>query len=270
MKRLCELGAPGLALLILAACAPVEPEDTSEANVVAEAPVAAEAEAPPEDMTPEEVLRRMSSYLVSMDGFQLTARIESDDIQASGVKVEYEAGLELAFARPDRLRVDYRDDDYRKTVWISDGEATLFDKNHGVYSTAPAEGDVLATLDVLSERYGVSVPLDDLLASDPFERLSAAIVKRKYLGVHQAGGVACHHAIFDRGDMIWQIWVEAGDTPRLRKLVITETDEPTAPRYSIEIESLKAGAPDDAAFRVEMPEDAALVPFHEVTIEEKP
>ena len=79
----------------------------------------------------------------------------------------------------------------------------------------------------------------------------------------------CHHAVFDRGDLSWQIWVEAGDTSRLRKLVLTHLDQPEAPRYAIDIESLEATTPDDATFSVDVAEDAVLAPFMEVTLEEE-
>jgi hypothetical protein len=270
MRQLSVLWGATLALLLFAGCAPTDTGTSGPAASVAEAPSPAATQAVvEEDIPAEEVLRRVSDYLASMDGFRLKATIESDEVPEPGIKVEFEADLEMAFDRSGRLRVDYHDDELSKTLWIVGGEATLFDPSVDVYSTAAVEGDIPTALETLTEHYDVGVPLDDFLYDDPFARLSAGIEDRRYLGVHRVGDGRAHHAVFDQGDFSWQIWVGTGDTPDLRKLVITYGDEDAAPRYAIEIDSFMAGVPGEAAFAIDMPEDSSKIPFTEVTTEEK-
>ena len=98
----------------------------------------------------------MSAHLASMDSFRLEAVIEYDEVPTPGSKVEYEGDLTIDLARPDRLHVDYRDDEAFKQIWISDGEVTLSDLDLGAYAKAPADADVETTLDRLYEEHGGS------------------------------------------------------------------------------------------------------------------
>ncbi len=76
------------------------------------------------------------------------------------------------------------------------------------------------------------LPLADLLYSDPYAVLMAGVTYGRYLGIHQAAGVACHHLAFSQATIEWQIWIDAGDKPLPRKLVISYVQEPGEPQYS--------------------------------------
>ena len=52
------------------------------------------------------------------------------------------------------------------------------------------------------------------------------------LVVHNADEHKCHHVAFRQDDVDWQVWVDAGDVPLLRKLVITYKNEAGAPQYT--------------------------------------
>ena len=45
-------------------------------------------------------------------------------------------------------------------------------------------------------------------------------------------GKRCHHLAFAQEHVDWQVWIEDGAQPLVRKFVITYKDEPGAPQYT--------------------------------------
>ena len=104
------------------------------------------------------------------------------------------------------------------------------------------------------------LPLADLLYADPYAVLMAGVTYGRYLGLHQAAGVACHHLAFSQDTIEWQIWIDAGDKPLPRKLVISYVQEPGEPQYSAIIRrwSLESEVPE-GLFTFEAPEGAQKI-----------
>jgi hypothetical protein len=137
----------------------------------------------------------------------------------------------LALRRPDRMRARL-DGDTRQLEMVFDGRTfTVHDAARNVYAQKESPGTVDAALDTLFERYGFSVPLADLLYSDPYQTLMASVGTGNVVGQRILDGVACHHLAFSQETIDWQIWIEDGARPVPRQLVITYKDEPGAPQY---------------------------------------
>jgi len=121
-------------------------------------------------------------------------------------------------------------------------------------------GSIDAALDTLADKYGVSVPLADLLYNDPYTVLTEDVTYSRYLGLHLAAGVLCHHLVFSQPTIEWQIWIDAGDQPLVRQLAISYVREPGEPQYVATLSKwrLLPSLPDDL-FRFEPPEGAQRV-----------
>ena len=65
--------------------------------------------------------------------------------------------------------------------------------------------------------------------------LMTDVTSGRHLGMAWVNGVECHHLAFRSAKVDWQLWVEAGDIPMPRKLVITYTGEPGRPQYSMTV-----------------------------------
>ena len=64
-------------------------------------------------------------------------------------------------------------------------------------------------------------------------------------------GRECEHLAFRNFDTDWQLWVEVGENPIPRKMVITSKTLNNAPQYTLRVKSWKTGvqaAPDVFAF----------------------
>ena len=137
---------------------------------------------------------------------------------------------------------------------------TILDKEHNAYASAEMPDTIDATLDKYEDDYGVVLPLADLLYSDPYKTLMEGVTYGRYLGLHLAAGVPCHHLAFAQDTIEWQIWIDAGDKPLPRKLVITYVDEPGEPQYSATIRRWRLdGKVPEGLFTFEAPEGAKKV-----------
>jgi hypothetical protein len=166
----------------------------------------------------------------------------------------------VAVERPNHVAADATGDTLSRASWYDGRTVTVLDKEHNVYATIEAPATIDATFDKLEDEYGVVLPLADLLYADPYAVLMAGVTYGRYLGIHQAAGVACHHLAFSQATIEWQIWIDAGDKPLPRKLVISYVQEPGEPQYSAVIRRFTLDAPvPEGLFIFEPPEGARKI-----------
>jgi hypothetical protein len=219
----------------------------------ARAPRAVEARA-------DQELKKMSEFLAKLPRFALEAEESFDEIPDGQPKMELTNLRRMAVERPNHAAADATGDTLNRAAWYDGKTVTILDKEHNVYATIEAPATIDATLDKLEDEYGVSLPLIDILYADPYAVLTEAVTYGRYLGIHQAAGVPCHHLVFSQSTIEWQIWIDAGEKPLPRKLLITYVHEPGEPQYSATIKrwSLDPKFPEEL-FTFEAPEGAQKV-----------
>jgi hypothetical protein len=79
---------------------------------------------------------------------------------------------------------------------------------------------------------GIDLPLIDLAMSDPYQNATAKVQGSRYYGISPVLGVPCHHLAFTQENVDWQVWIEDGPQPLIRKFVITQKNEPGAPEFT--------------------------------------
>lgn len=178
------------------------------------------------------LVRQMSTFLASQKAFHLQADIAFDDVPVQDLRVQYSGTMEVWLRRPDGLAAHYVDDLTERRIWVNDEMATVLlpDENH--WAQTEAEPSVNATLDVLAESYGISIPLDDFFLDDPYSVLMGGAVRTRYIGESTVGGVLCHHILVGQEDINWQVWIAMGESPLPRQMVITYKNLPMAPDFS--------------------------------------
>lgn len=208
----------------------------------------------------EQELKKMGEFLAGLKRFALEAEETFDELPDGELRRQLTNVRRIAVERPNRLAADATGDTLSRASWYDGRTATVLDKEHNVYATVEAPATIDATFDKLEDEYGVVLPLADFLHSDPYAVLMAGVTYGRYLGIHQAAGVACHHLAFSQDTIEWQIWIDAGDKPLPRKLVISYVQEPGEPQYSAVIRRwrLDAKAPE-GLFTFEAPEGAQKV-----------
>jgi hypothetical protein len=224
--------------------------------------VSTAADAPTRVLDPraDEILREMSRFLAATPRFAFEAEESFDEIPSGQPRVLLTNLRRVAVERPNRFAADVEGDSLSRSVWFDGRSVATYDRAQHAYATIPAAGSIDAAIDILTQKYGVEVPLADLLYSNPYDVMIEAATYSKYLGIHRAAGVPCHHLVFSQPTIEWQIWIDAGDQPLPRKMAITYVRDPGEPQYVATISRWSLSpAFDETLFRFEAPEGAERV-----------
>jgi hypothetical protein len=208
----------------------------------------------------EQELKRMGEFLAKLPHFAFDAEETFDEIPDGQLRRQLTNVRRVAVERPNHLAADTTGDTLNRAWWYDGRTVTALDKEHNVYATIDAPATIDATIDKIADEYGIEQPLTDFLYADPYAVLMAGVTYGRYLGLHQAAGVACHHLAFSQETIEWQIWIDAGDKPLPRKLVISYVQEPGEPQYSAVIRrwNLESAVPQ-GLFTFEAPEGAQKI-----------
>jgi len=177
------------------------------------------------------ILKSMSDYLQGLQRFAFEAQETFDEVDPRAPRVHLSNIRRVAVRRPDRFAADAEGDTLNRSARFDGKKITALDKAQNRYLTVELAGTIDDAIELIEDGYGIVVPLTDFLFSDPYAVLTEGILYGEYLGIHTAAGVPCHHLAFAQRQIEWQIWIEAGERPLPRKLVIAYVEEPGTPQY---------------------------------------
>ena len=232
----------GLAVALLAPAATLAQD--------AAAPAAATSTAPaPPKVEPEAVaaLTKMGNYLRSLKQFSVHADTTIDLVTVDNQKLQFPGTADYKVRAPDKLHLDVETPNRHRQLFFDGKQATLWSPDTKMYATVDTPGTIRDLLTRIDERYGLSLPLADLFlwGTDraPTSDLTAATV----LDDNRIGDCQCEHYAFRQPGVDWQVWLQPGDKPLPRRLVITTLDDPTQPQYISTLTwDTNASAPDSA------------------------
>ena len=180
---------------------------------------------------PFAILKRMSDFLGQVPRFSVRVSDTADEASESGPMIQIATDRTIRVSRPDRLQVDVSGDRAERRI-VYDGRAvTWHDMRQKTYGTLETPGTLDEMLDFLAEQYGATIPIADLFYRDSYNTMIPASETGRYIGHQAVGGTDCHHLAFEGGVIDWQIWIDAGEQPLPRKLVITYKLTNGSPRY---------------------------------------
>ena len=189
-------------------------------------------EKPAIDPQADELFRRMSDYLAQAQFFSVSAEIWQDIQLGSGQQVQAGRTVELQMRRPDRFHAEVRSTRRNRALYYDGKAITILNRAQNFYGSIPAPATLDEALDVASERFGIALPLEDIVVSDPYKSAMNKITAGIHLGSVTVLGVPCEHLAFTLENVDWQIWIEQGARPVPRKIVITYKDEEGTPEYT--------------------------------------
>ena len=179
----------------------------------------------------DELMKQMSALLARTKTFTLEAEETFDAEFAHAYRIQLTNVRTLTLERPSRFAATAVGDTAHRASWYDGKTLTVLSQKHNAYAVLEMPGTIDAVLDTLAADYAVFLPLSDLLYGDPYPTMMADVLYGKYLGVHQAAGVPCHHLSFGQDGLEWQIWIDAGAQPLPRKLAIAYWDQAGVPQY---------------------------------------
>lgn len=207
----------------LSTAAAVFSQDSTEAPGSPSSPVI--------DPKVRELLQKTGDLIKNSREFSFHAEILYDDILPSGQKIQFAAAQDMDVKRPDEVFTKYQSDVESREFWYDGKSFTLLDRNKNLYSTAKAEPTIDGALQEIINKYGYTPALSDFLYSDPYKTLIENVLSGFYVGPGDVNGTECYHLAFVEKYIDWQIWIEAGDKPLVRKVVITYKTVPESPQY---------------------------------------
>ena len=216
----------------------------------------------------DEWLKRMGDYLAQAQFFSVSAEVWQDIQLASGQRIQAGRNVSLQVRRPNRLRAEVRSL-RRDRELLYDGEAvTLLNRAQNFYGSIHATGSLDDAMDLAGEKFGIDMPLEDFLRSNPHKDLLQKAASGVDIGPVMVMGVPCEHLAFTQDNIDWQIWIEDGARPVPRKFVITYKDEPDAPQYTAIFSDWDFTTKlPDFVFKFEPPAGAAKIKVKEIKAE---
>ena len=209
--------------------------------------------------TAEGVLDSMASHLKSLDSFSVHMEKTFDDVMFDGAKIQFSGAADLSVRQPDRLYMVYGDEFTSKELWYDAKTFTLHDDLKNVYMQVDAEPNLRDALTKIRNRYNIHLPIMSLIRGNPAENYGAAIKLRRYIGIHDVEGIPCHHVLFRSEEIDWQLWIQDGDTPLLRKYIVTYKQLEGAPQDVVVLTDWELNPKlKDKLFEAKVPEDAVL------------
>jgi hypothetical protein len=237
------------------------------------AALAARAEPPPPTTAPQsppagvdpkadELLRKMGAHLRAAREVSFTAHAITDQFSADGQKIQYAKNQKVRLRRPDKLACDVAGDTDDLQFRYDGSTVTLYNPRTNSWGSVDAPATIDRALDDLAQRFGVAIPLADLVFPDPYQVLIENVRSGQYIGDGYVMDTPCHHLAFRQAAVDWQIWIEHGPQPLPRKIVITFKELPAHPQYTAFLSdwNLKATLDDDM-FRFHPPAGAKQVEF---------
>jgi hypothetical protein len=176
-------------------------------------------------------LARSAAYLRSLPAFVLRAEVTRDEVVHDDFKLQRTSNVQIAVRRPDRLRAELSGE-LGERLFVYDGKSLgVYLKGENYYGSVPAPATLRETLNVFEQR-AIDLPLVDVLFVSMGGQLEPNIKDAGEVGSSLVDGVPCTQLAFRGANVDWQLWVEQGERPVPRKLVITTNDEPTRPQYT--------------------------------------
>jgi hypothetical protein len=195
------------------------------------------------------ILKSMSDYIGSQKTIEFTFDSGIEIITPQLEKIQFTNSGEARVNRPNKLWAN-RIGGHADVTMFYDGETvSVYGKHINGYFQADAPASIDELVHALREGHGVSLPGADLLLSDSYTVLSERVMEAKYIGRSIIGGKQCDHLAFRNFDTDWQIWVEVGEKPIPRRMVITSKTMNSAPQYTVDIRNWKTStATTDESF----------------------
>jgi hypothetical protein len=177
----------------------------------------------------------MSSYLRSLQAFQISLQTQRDDVDVNGQLITLSGGATYSVRRPDGLSIDLAMPTMSRQYFYDGKTVTVFDpktKYFARFDAPPQIGpELLATFD----KYGVPLPLADLFTWTEGDPRTAALTSAHYVGKAVINGRNASHYAFRQSGVDWQIWIANGDRPEPLRVALVDRSDPARPKFQADL-----------------------------------
>jgi hypothetical protein len=213
------------------------------------------------DVDPDAIdaVKKMAAYLYTLKSYQVIDDVTQDDVLEDGLIVQSTSKVDYLLARPNRMRIEVTSDEKHR-LYLYDGKTfTVWGRLANFYATVPAPPTIGEVFENVTEKYDIELPLYDLYNWGNNDEDISKIKTAIDIGPSTVGGVTCEHYAFHQEGVDWQLWIQLGEFPLPRKLVITTLTDEARPQHSDTLTWNLAPSFNDGAFAFDPPPDAKRV-----------
>lgn len=255
----------GFALVVLfAATAALIPTAAHSKDGQATAATTKRSDSSRIDPAVTEALDKMAAYLRTLKAYQVHAKTGREDVLEDGQKVQRDSDIDVLVQTPNRLRFEVVDDQGRRLYFYNGNAFTGWSMQSDQYATMPAPATILELSDVLQDKYNIDVPLADLFLWGTPRSKSKDITDAIDVGPSEIEGTTCEHYALRQPGLDWQVWIQNGNYPLPRRLIITTLTDEARPQYQSVVTWNLAPSYDESAFTFTAPPDAHRVVFAQI------
>ena len=181
------------------------------------------------------ILKKATDYLTGLKQFTIKAVKETDVVQESGQKLQFVTAIEVAIRRPNLFFGSWmRDDGTIRQLWYNGKTVTIYEDTENVFGQIQAPDTIDRMLDYMETVLKSPQPLAEIFDND-LSHLATLPLSGSYVGVSYLDGIACDHLAF-RGEAIdWQFWIDRGEKPFIKKIVLTYKELQGEPQITARI-----------------------------------
>jgi len=209
-------------------------------------------------------LTRMGAYLGKLMTFHVTAEASTEEVIDDGQKVQKSFTAEMVADRPSRMFVDIKSDRQNRQLYYDGKTFTLWAPRVNFYATVPAPATIHELVDTLDSKYDLETPLVDLFRWSTPDPLVRQITGAKVIGPAQVDGVTTEQYAFRQEGLDWQVWIQRGEYPLPRKVVLTTLTDDARPQYTATYTWNLAPSFNDASFVFVVPTNAQRIRLAEI------
>jgi len=170
----------------------------------------------------EEVVRQACEYLAKQNNFKVVVS-SSIKMQMQGTNEEMNSIYQLAVERPNKMAMILKEGKMGASI-ISDGKHLY---THVPMMEKYSEEEAAETLDEIIENsmilsglsQGTMMFILPVIISNPYALMMDGVLNGEYLGTEEWDGVQCHRLKFYQETFDWEMWVETGENPLIRKIL---------------------------------------------------
>ncbi len=214
------------------------------------------------DPAAKQILKNMCDYLGGLDQFSVDTQNTIQDLLEGGQKIDIDVSAKALVSRPNKIRADRKGELIDQSFYYDGKTLTLYNPSDKVYATVPAPATIEGTLDYARDTLDLIIPASDLVYTNSFPLLMQDVNFAMVVGKAVIDGVKCHHLLFSRPGVDFQVWVAETGDPLPHKYVVTDTSLRTQLSMTTVMRDWKVnpGVPD-SRFNFEAPKDAMAIAF---------
>ena len=211
------------------------------------------------------ILTRMTEFISSAPAYTLVADMANEVLQKNGQTLEFGAHITASLRRPSQANMHFDNRNGDNATIILDGDTiAVFStiENTHVYDTTRQPGDIDAAFVFLSEHLGTPDQLNHFFSIELTSFVKRMVKSGYYVGEATIAGILCDNLALRNEDTDVQMWVEKGDNPVPRRIVVTYKNREGQPQFWAQFEEWNFSPNfSETVFSYTPPADAERISF---------